>query len=326
MNVLIGSFEQGFIYALMAIGVYLAFRILDYPDLTVDGSFPMGAALSTLLITKGMDPFLALLFALLAGGAAGFMTGILHTKGKVNGLLAGILTMTALYSINLKIMGTANLSLFRFETIFTPLETFKSSVQSTLGESILATTINDWMFTGIILVIVVLFKKSIDWFLQTEIGLTIRATGDNPSMIRSVGVNTDYSTMIGLVLSNALVGLSGGLMAQYQGYADIQMGIGMIVVGLASVIIGEAIFGTKSIRRATFAVVGGAVIYRLVIALALYLPGFNPTDMKLITALLVILSLTVPRFSLRNKKKVSIPKPKQVQAIDYSMKKATKEG
>jgi len=326
MNVLIGSFEQGFIYALMAIGVYLAFRILDYPDLTVDGSFPMGAALSTLLITKGMDPFLALVFALLAGGAAGFMTGILHTKGKVNGLLAGILTMTALYSINLKIMGTANLSLFRFDTIFTPLESLKESVQNTFGDSILSSTINDWMFTAIILVIVILFKKSIDWFLQTEIGLTIRATGDNPSMIRSVGVNTDYTTIVGLVLSNALVGLSGGLMAQYQGYADIQMGIGMIVVGLASVIIGEAIFGTKSIRRATFAVVGGAVIYRLVIALALYLPGFNPTDMKLITALLVILSLTVPRFSLKNKRKITVQKQKQVQAIDYSMKKATKEG
>ncbi|WP_339061107.1 ABC transporter permease [Tepidibacillus marianensis] len=324
MNMLIGSFEQGLIYALMAIGVYLAFRILDYPDLTVDGSFPMGAAVSTLLITKGIDPFLALLFALLAGGLAGLITGVLHTKGKVNGLLAGILTMTALYSINLKIMGTANLSLFRFATLFTPFDHLKDSIQHSFGDTALTTTINDWLYTILLFAFVILIKKGIDWFLQTEIGLAIRATGDNPSMIRSVGVNTDYSTIIGLVLSNALVGLAGGMMAQYQGYADIQMGIGMIVVGLASVIIGEALIGTKSIRRATLAVVGGAVIYRLVIALALYLPGFNPTDMKLLTALLVILSLTLPRFSFRNKNKVVVEKP--VQKIDYSMEKATKQG
>ncbi|TCS82441.1 ABC transporter permease [Tepidibacillus fermentans] len=324
MNVLIGSFEQGLIYSLMAIGVYLAFRILDYPDLTVDGSFPMGAALSTLLITKGLNPFFALFFALLAGGIAGFITGILHTKGKVNGLLAGILTMTALYSINLKIMGTANLSLFRFDTIFTPFENLKETIQQTLGDSLISQSINAWLFTIVLFIFVIVIKKLIDWFLQTELGLAIRATGDNPSMIRSVGVNTDYSTIIGLVLSNALVGLAGGIMAQYQGYADIQMGVGMIVVGLASVIIGEAIFGNRSIRRATFSVVCGAVIYRLVIALALYLPGFSPTDMKLITALLVIVSLTLPRFSLKNKKKAVVGNP--IQSIDYSLKKVTKEG
>ncbi|MFV9511312.1 ABC transporter permease [Tepidibacillus sp. LV47] len=325
MNVVIGSFEQGLIYALMAIGVYLAFRILDYPDLTVDGSFPLGAAVSTLLVTKGFNPFFSLLFALLAGGIAGFITGVLHTKGKVNSLLAGILTMTALYSVNLKIMGTANLSLFRFDTIFTPFNYLKEMITQSLGNSVITSAFNDWLYSILLLVFVVIVKKTIDWFLQTELGLAIRATGDNPSMIRSVGVNTDYSTIVGLVLSNALVGLSGGMMAQYQGYADIQMGIGMIVVGLASVIIGEAIFGDRSIQRATFAVISGAIIYRLVIALALYLPGFSPTDMKLITALLVILSLTLPRFSLKKKKKEAVAK-KNIQSIDYSMEKATKEG
>ena len=303
MGIIIGSLEQGLIYGFLALGVYLAFRILDYPDLTVDGSFPMGAAISALLVTKGLDPYISLFFAGIAGGLAGLLTGLLHTKGKINGLLAGILSMTALYSINLKIMGTSNLSLFRFETIFTPLAKGKEWVVNMLGESSNLVGLTSIFYTIILFLLVFIAKKGLDWFLRTDLGLSVRATGDNPAMIRSLGVNTDQTIILGLVLSNALVGFAGGIMAQYQGYADVQMGIGMIVVGLASVIIGEVLFGSKSIERVTLAVIGGAIAYRLVIAAALYLPFISPTDMKLITAMIVIIALTIPRFSFKKMKK-----------------------
>lgn len=308
MGIIIGSLEQGFIFALMALGVYLAFKILNYPDLTVDGSFPMGAAVSALLIVKGINPFVALVLSGFAGGIAGLFTGILNTKAKIDGLLAGILTMTALYSINLKIMGTSNLSLFRENTIFTPLIRLKEQVLQWFGNTNGAILVNQWLYSIILLIIILFIKKMIDWFLQTDLGLAIRATGDNPSMIRSFGVNTNYSIMVGLILSNALVGLAGGMMAQYQGYADVQMGIGMIVIGLASVIIGQVIFGSKSIKRATLAVIGGAIVYRLVIALSLYLPWISPTDMKLITALIVIFALVLPNFSKKTKNKLNVVK------------------
>ncbi|GBF11270.1 ABC transporter permease [Tepidibacillus sp. HK-1] len=322
MGIVIGSLEQGFIFAIMALGVYLAFRILNYPDLTVDGSFPMGAAISALLITKGVNPFLALIFAFISGGIAGLITGILHTKGKIDGLLAGILTMTALYSINLKIMGTSNLSLFRADTIFTPVGKIKEQIVQWLGATN-GEAVNQWLYSFALLFVVLLLKLAIDWFLRTDIGLAIRATGDNPSMIRSFGVNTHHSIMMGLILSNALVGLAGGMMAQYQGYADVQMGIGMIVIGLASVIIGQAVFGSKSIKRSTIAVIGGAIIYRLVIAVALYLPWLSPTDMKLITAVLVIFSLTFPSFTKRTKKTQA--GPKKVEQLDYAVQKVSAE-
>ncbi|OEF99936.1 ABC transporter permease [Vulcanibacillus modesticaldus] len=281
----------------MALGVFIAFRILNYPDLSVDGSFPMGAAISALLIVKGTNPFIALIFSGIFGGVAGLITGLLNTRAKIDGLLAGILTMTALYSVNLKIMGTSNLSLFRKNTIFTPLNNLKPQLTQLFGNSEWLSWVNQWINTIVLFLFILLIKKIIDWFLQTDLGLAIRATGDNPAMIKSLGVNTDNSTLIGLILSNALVGLSGGMMAQYQGYSDVQMGIGMIVIGLASVIIGQVIFGSKSIKRSTFAVIGGAIIYRIVIAISLYLPWLSPTDMKLITAFLVILSLTLPQHS-----------------------------
>lgn len=319
MGIIVGSLEQGFIYAIMALGVYLAFRILDYPDLTVDGSFPLGAAVSALLIVKGANPFFAILCAVIAGGLAGMITGLLHTKGKINGLLAGILTMTALYSINLKVMGTSNLSLIRQDTIFTPLKTLKKYLTETFNQGLIVDWVVPVVYTAVLLFSVVLIKKIIDWFLKTDLGLAIRATGDNPEMIRSFGVSTNKSIMIGLILSNALVGLAGGIMAQYQGYADVQMGIGMIVVGLASVIIGEVIFGTKSLSRTTLAVIGGAVIYRLVIALSLNV-GLSPTDLKLITAVLVIIALTFPNLSLKQKKSKLISK---IQGITFSNKKSS---
>lgn len=288
LNIIIfGSIEQGLIFGIMAIGVYLTFRILNYPDLTVDGSFALGGAVAAAMITGGGNPWISTLFSLVAGGLAGAVTGILHTKGKINGLLAGILTMIALYSVNLRVMGKANIPLLNADTITRQL-TDNPFVQS-LG------ALQQGVLTFSFLLIVLIIKWGVDWFLHTDLGMAVRATGDNPSMIRSLGVNTDNTIMIGLILSNALVGLAGGMMAQYQGYADAQMGVGMIIIGLASVIIGEVVFGSRSIFRATLAVVGGAILYRFVIAAALWL-GLKPTDMKLVTAVLVVLALTLPRY------------------------------
>ncbi|MFY0545278.1 ABC transporter permease [Brevibacillus sp. H7] len=282
-----GAIEQGLLFAVMALGVYLTFRILNFPDLTVDGSFALGGALAAKLIIDGTNPLLATVLALLAGAAAGAFTGVLTTKGKINGLLAGILTMIGLYSINLRIMERANLPLLREETLYT-------FVQDLGVPNLVVGGIT--LITGValvFLVLVALVKVWIDWFLHTDLGLDIRATGDNAKMIRSFGANTDTTTIIGLALSNALVAGSGALIAQYQGFADVGMGIGMIVIGLASVIVGEVLFGSSSIFRATIAVILGSIVYRLVIALALQ-AGLNPSDMKLITALIVIIALTVP--------------------------------
>lgn len=275
--------DLGLIYALLALGVYLTFRILDLPDLTVDGSFTMGGAVAAKMIIAGASPFLATFMAVIAGSMAGLFTGVLHTKGKINGLLAGILTMIALYSVNLRIMGQANVPLLREETLIIPLK-----------ESGLLGT---WTSIVILAVVVIVIKLFLDWFLHTEIGLSIQATGDNLDMIRSLGVNTDHTKMIALSLSNGMVGLSGALVAQYQGFADIGMGIGMILVALASVIVGQVLFGSRTIVVSTLAVVLGSIVYRIVLTIALKV-GFNPSDMKLISAVLVILALILPQWSV----------------------------
>ncbi|EJL41898.1 MULTISPECIES: ABC transporter permease [Brevibacillus] len=288
MNLAImGAIEQGLLFGILALGVYLTFRILNVPDLTVDGSFALGGAIAAKFIIDGTNPYLATLLAFVVGGLAGAFTGVLHTKGKVNALLAGILTMIALYSINLRIMGKANLPLLREDTLFTYVKDLSIPNLTVNGVTLL---------TGVSVVFIVgilLLKLVIDWFLHTDLGLDLRATGDNPKMIRSFGVNTDTTTIIGLALSNGLVAVSGAWVAQYQGFADVGMGIGMIVIGLASVIVGEVLFGSSSIFRVTLAVILGSIVYRLVIALALQ-AGLNPSDMKLITALIVIVALTVP--------------------------------
>ncbi|WP_344118348.1 ABC transporter permease, partial [Leucobacter chromiireducens] len=234
-----------------------------FPDLTVDGSFTTGAAVAASLITAGQNPILATLAGGAAGLVAGVITGLLHTKGRIDGLLAGILTMIALWSINLRIMDKANLPLLRSETIFTPLKD--------------AGVLGTWGGIGIILVGVLVLKLIIDWFLSTDLGLAIQATGNNEQMIRSFGVNTDGTKILTLALSNGLVALCGALVAQYQGFADISMGIGLILIGLASVILGQAIFGQRFIWLASLAVVLGAVIYRLIIFFALQ-AGLNPND------------------------------------------------
>lgn len=278
---MIAALELGLIYGLMALGVYLTFRILDFPDLTVDGSFTTGGAVAAILIVGGTNPLLATLAAIAAGLAAGAITGVLHTKGNINPLLAGILTQIALYSINLRIMGAANLSLLREDTLLTPLR----------DGGLMGGAVSVAIFAAVALV----FKLVLDWFLHTDLGLALQATGDNEEMIRSFGVSTDRMKVLGLALSNGLVALCGALIAQYQGFADIGMGIGLIVAGLASVIIGQAVFGTRTIVIATLAVVLGSVLYREVIQVALMV-GLEPNDMKLVSAVLVVLALVLPQW------------------------------
>lgn len=299
---MIGAFELGIIYAVVALGVYLTFRVLNFPDLTVDGSFTTGGATGATLITLGLDPITATLCAFVVGGLAGCVTGLLHTKGKIDGLLAGILTMIGLWSINLRIMGVstldtetgegispglANVSLLRADTAFTPLR--EAGLLGTWSGPLL-------LFAGVIIL-----KLIIDWFLATDRGLALQATGNNEQMIRSLGANTDNQKILGLAISNGLVAAGGSLVAQYQGFADISMGIGLILIGLASVIIGQAFFGNNRVWLATLGVVVGALLYRLIIFFALTYGGLNPNDMKLITAIIVIIALLLPRFGLGRK-------------------------
>jgi len=278
---MITAVELGLIYAIMALGVYLTFRILDFPDLTVDGSFTTGAAVASVGIVNGMNPWLATVLAFFAGMVAGVITGLLHTKGKIDGLLAGILTMIALYSINLRIMGKANTPLLGEQTLISPMR-----ASGILGS---------WASVAIFFAVCLAFVAVIVWFLHTELGMAMRATGDNQEMIRSFGVSTDNQKILGLALSNGLVALSGAVIAQYQGFADIGMGIGLILIGLASVIVGQAIFTQRYIWLAAIAVVFGAVIYRLVIQLALS-AGLQVNDMKLISAVLVVVALLLPKW------------------------------
>lgn len=279
---MIVALELGLLFAIMALGVYLTFRILDFPDLTVDGSYTTGAAVAAVLIINGTNPWLATLAALLSGLVAGLVTGLLHTKGRINPLLAGILTQIALYSINLRIMGRANLPLLRQSTILDPMR----------EHSLLGT----WASVGIFAVVALALKFALDWFLGTDLGLALRATGDNPEMASAQGVRTDSMKLLGVSLSNGLVAACGAIIAQFQGYADISMGIGLIVAGLASVILGQALIGRRVVAIATAAVVLGSVAYRAIIQLALN-AGLNPNDMKLISALLVIAALLLPRFA-----------------------------
>ncbi len=285
----LGAVEQGFVYGIMVIGVYLTFRILDFPDLTVDGSLPLGAAISAVAITSGVNPYLSLVFALAGGFAAGMVTAFLNTKFKILHLLASILTMIALYSINIRIMSGPNVALLGVNTVFDSVTNLGVPAH----------------YAGLIIfgAFALLVLSFIIWFLGTELGQAILATGDNPQMIRSLGVNTNTIIILGVGLSNGLVALSGALVAQNQGAADVGMGIGTIVAGLASVIIGETVFGCKTMPRAFIAALLGSIVYRLAIALALGLEfgnfRFNPSDLNLITALLVIGALITPNLKKR---------------------------
>lgn len=268
-----GAIQLGLMYAFMSLGVYLTYRILDFPDLTVDGSFTTGGAIAAVMITHGYSPWLATACAFAGGLAAGALTGLLHTKGKINALLSGILMMIALYSINLRISGVPNVSL--------------------LGEETVLSSISPWVLMPILVIAV---KLLLDAFFRTDLGLSLRATGDNPRMIRSFGGHTDNTKIIGVSLSNGLVALSGAFIAQDQGYSDQSMGVGMIVIGLAAVIIGEAILGARTVFWATLSAVVGMIIYRIVIAMALQIRWLDAQDLKFITAIIVICALVIPTF------------------------------
>ncbi len=288
-----GALEVGFLYGLVAMAVLLSFRILDFPDLTVDGSLPLGAAVCAILIVSGVNPWLATGCAILAGMVAGFTTAWISVRWNILHLLASILTMTALYSINLRIMGRPNIALLGEQTIFTPLENFTSLEDfSYLRHYTMSIAM------GVIAIVILVF---IYRFLSSEKGLAMRATGANPRMAKAQGVSVNRQVLFGIALSNGLVALAGALWAQYAGFADVTMGVGTIVVGLAAVIVGEAFFNPKVILTALIACILGSIFYRLAIAVALNASflGLQASDLQLVTAIIVGFAMITPK--LRSK-------------------------
>jgi len=303
MSLLIGSITIGLLLALLALGIFISFRVFDFPDITAEGSFTFGASTAAALIIAGWNPLLASFVAFIAGMAAGAVTGFIHTKFKINPLLAGILVMTALYSVNLHVMGRSNMPLMNQTTVFSWIENFSTSFS---GENAKTMVLGWEMATKDLwtllfcLVAIVAFCVLLWWFFRTNIGTAMRATGDNDQMIRALGVNTKAMIIIGIALSNGFIALAGAMLAQYQGFADVQMGIGMMVWGLASVIIGEAIINDTSLGFVISGAVIGSVLFRLLVAIALRW-GLNPNDLKIITALFVFIALILPGL-LKNKK------------------------
>lgn len=280
----LGAIEIGLIFGLVALGVFLSFRIINFPDLTVDGSFPLGGAVAAALIVSGWNPFAATALAMLAGAVSGYLTAWLNVRLRIMQLLASILVMIALYSVNLRIMGKPNVALINDPTVFSLVE--------------FGGLPDYWLKPLVLLVIVVAAKLLMDLFFASEAGLAMRATGNNPRMARAQGISTDRLTVWGLALSNALVALAGALFVQAQGGADISMGIGTIVIGLAAVIIGETLLPARSLVITTLACVLGAVLYRFFIALALNSDfiGLKAQDLNLVTAVLVAFALLVPTY------------------------------
>ena len=264
--------EQSLIFAIMVLGVYISFRILNFPDMTVDGTFPLGAAISAKLLTLGVNPYLTLLVALVAGAAAGAITGLIHVKLKVKDLLAGILVMTALYSVNLRVMGKSNIPLFEEDNIFN--------------------TEYSMMIT--IVVLILISKFILDYLLKTKFGFALKALGDNENLIVSLGLNEEKYKIYGLMIANAFVAFSGAVLAQYQGFADVGMGTGIIVIGLASIIIGDTLFGKRRRLAGTTIVIIGSILYRGVIAVTLSM-GMDASDLKLITSIIVIIILWIQK-------------------------------
>jgi putative ABC transport system permease protein len=297
MTVLVGALTIGLILALLALGVFISFRVFAFPDITADGSITLGACVTaTLIVQRQMEPALATLAGFVCGLLAGAATGILHTRFKIQGLLAGILVMTALYSINLHILGRSNLPFQEQTTLATYGERLGAAIHGgrtsvdVLGWSVPA---RDLSMLLLALAVIAVCGAALYLFFRTNLGTAMRATGDNPQMIRSLGVNTGNMMVAGLALSNGLIALSGSLFAQYQGFADVQMGIGMVVWGLASVIIGEALVGAGHLGLTIVGVVMGSLLFRQLVAIALR-AGLNPNDLKLITALFVFVALVLP--------------------------------
>ena len=304
MDFLLKGISQGLIWALLALGVYLSYRILDFADLSCEGSITLGASVAALMLTKEINPVFALLVAFLAGCIAGIVTGVLHTKLKIPPILSGILTMTALFSINLHIMGTSNIQLNSVDTLYTSLRKLLSINKTTLS-----------IVIGVVVCLAVM--AILYWFFGTELGAGIRATGINEKMCRAQGIDTDMTKIIGLAISNGMIALSGAFLCQYQGYANINLGVGAIVIGLASIIIGEAIFAkVKNFFLTLGGIVVGAVIYRVVVAFVLYM-NMPVDDVKLMTAVVVIVALCITGFGNKFGKKSS---------ADKKVKVAKKEG
>lgn len=282
MTLIISVFEQGMIYAVMALGMYITYKILDFPDMTVDGSFPLGASLSAVLISQGMNPYLTLLLSFTAGLVAGTITGLIHVKLKVRDILASIIMMTALYSVNLRIAGKANLPIYNCDNIY------NNRVMDRLFGGVLAPYKN----MIIIAVIVLLVKCVLDWYLKTKSGYLLKAVGDNETLVTSMGIDKGKIKILGLAIANGLVSLSGSMFAQQQRFFDASMGVGTAVIGLASVIIGTALFGQISAFGFSISVILGSILYKGCVAAAIRI-GLQSTDLKLVTAVLFLLILVL---------------------------------
>jgi putative tryptophan/tyrosine transport system permease protein len=304
MLLLIGAFTIGLILSLLAMGVFISFRIFDFPDITADGSITLGGAVTAVLIVAHVHPLLASAAAFAAGAVAGTTTGMLHTRFRINGLLSGILVMTALYSVNLHIMGKSNVPLLSERTLATMAESAALHVLGTPALHVAGWEVSarDTAVLALALAAAAAIAVALYLFFRTNIGTAMQAAGDNAQMIRALGVNVDNMIVLGLALSNGLIALSGGLLTQYQGFADVQMGIGMVVWGLASIIIGEALVGVRALGFVITGAVMGSILFRLIVAIALR-GGLNPNDLKLITAVFVFLALVLPSLVKRTRRR-----------------------
>ena len=282
MNLIIDAIEEGLLFSIVSMGVYITYKILDFPDLSVDGTYPLGAAITAILLINGVNPWLAIIISAVGGAIAGGITAFLHVKLKISNLMSGILVMIALYSVNLRIMGRSNTPLFSTNTIFK-----NANLKSIF----------------IIIIMVVICKIIIDTFLKTKRGFLLIAVGDNEQVVSSLGINKNGVKVLGLMISNGLVGMAGAIQAQKYGYADVTMGQGIVVMWLATVVIGITIFGKLSLLKCTTLSILGAIIYKVAIAIALRV-NFNPNDLKLITAIIVIIALASNNgiFKFKNKK------------------------
>ena len=296
MTLVISVFEQGMIYAIMALGMYITYKILDFPDMTVDGSFPLGASLSAVLISQGMNPYLTLLLSFAAGLMAGTITGLIHVKLKVRDILASIIMMTALYSVNLRIAGKANLPIYNYDNIY----------NNSLTNHLLGGALSPYKNLIIIAIIVVIVKCVLDWYLKTKSGYLLKAVGDNETLVTSMGIDKGKIKILGLAIANGLVSLSGSMFAQQQRCFDASMGVGTAVIGLASVIIGTALFGQISVFGFSISVILGSILYKGCVAAAIRI-GLQSTDLKLVTAvlflLILVLSSRIEKYQGRKRRK-----------------------
>lgn len=283
VNLLISVLEQGMIYGIMSLGVYITYKILDFPDLTVDGSFPFGAAIAVVLISKGWNPLFTLPICFLAGAGIGALTGLIHVKLKVRNLLSGIIMMTALYSINLRIAGKANFSIFQYDTIFD-----NKFLNNIFSNRIIPKQLRDYQTVFVILLVLLTIKYLLDWYLRTKSGFMLRAVGDNDTLVTSMGINKGFVKIVGLSIANGLVALSGCIYAQQQRYFDVSFGTGTVVIGLASVIIGTSLFKKVTLIRVTSSVIIGSLIYKGCVALAIFIGLKKSSDLKFITAVLFL--------------------------------------